>query len=391
MSAGTQPVRTPSADRRAMLDTLLRHLSMVRVTASLAAALWATACTGEIMNPGGDSPEVAAAKAKFQSEAMPILSSFCGSCHTGQANIDFMKPDPDIRTRMLGWDGLIDLTAPSQSHLLNKGAHTGPALTPDQSATLLDWINLEVAAAGGAPADPVETAKLTPVPGINTIDLGVLGLTGSTMTFLYEPLSTGMYFSDIQVVAGTGGVHLVNPLFVIWENDSAEPDPINRFGNVDLVVQEGLTSYVGGGTAVFVDVTPGAPISVDFRTATLADGTDPGGDGGGGVVGGGCNNVPAFTSAAQPPLAASCASCHGGANQDAVNATDMTKINDLSTTGQTAACAQIKTRISTLDPVNSGLFLAPDPNSGTQHPFKFASTTDLDTFKNQVIQWVNQE
>ena len=80
------------------------------------------------------------------------------------------------------------------------------------------------------------------------------------------------------------------------------------------MVQEGLTSYVGGGTAVFVDVAPTSDISVHFRVAELADGTDPGG-GDGGVVGGGCNNVPAFTSAAQPPLAASCGNCHGAGGQ----------------------------------------------------------------------------
>jgi cytochrome c553 len=373
-----------------MLAILFRHLAMVRVTAATALVLAATACAGQITTPGGDSPELAAAKARFATDVKPILDGFCGSCHIGQANIDFMRPEPDVRGHIMAWPDLVDLVAPSQSQLLNKGAHTGPSLTPDQTSVFLAWVELEAVAAGGEPADTVATDRITPVQGVNTVDLEAIGLTGSTVTFLYEPLATGMYLSDIQVSAGTGGVHLVNPLFVIWDGETPMPDPINRFGNVDLVVQETQTSYVGGGTAVFVDIPPGAPISLEFRIATLADGTDPGG-GPGGVVGGGCNNVPAFTSSAQPPIAAACASCHGGGNTDAVAATDMRKINDLTTEGQIAACAQIKTRVNDADPVNSGLFLAPDPNSGTQHPFTFPSATDSDNFRNQVILWINQE
>ncbi|MCB9562283.1 MAG: hypothetical protein H6708_17910 [Kofleriaceae bacterium] len=397
MSAGIK-VQSPRlagtvGSRRAMLETLVRHLPMVRLRVpALLALVLAAGCAGQITTPGGsDDAAVAAAKAKFTASVQPIMDGFCGSCHLGQANIDFLRPEPDPRTQMLAWDGLVRLDAPPTSGLLTKGAHSGPALTPDQSAVILDWIDLEVLAAGGEPPADVETEKLTPQPGVNTLDLGPIGLTGSSLSFLYEPLATGMYLSDIQVTGGTGGVHVVNPLFVIWNEGSPEPDPINRFGNIDLVVQEGLTSYVGGGTAVFVDVAPTSDISVHFRVAELADGTDPGG-GDGGVVGGGCNNVPAFTSAAQPPLAASCGNCHGAGGQtNAISATDMTRIADLTAEGQAAACAQVKTRVNALDPVNSGLFLAPDPNSGTQHPFKFATATDFQNFRNAVVQWINQE
>ncbi len=353
-------------------------------------------CVGEITTPGDDTvedPAVTAARTAFDEDVAPILDGFCGACHTGMPNIDFMRPNPDIRTAMLGWPSLIDLTAPTSSALLTQGAHTGPAFTPDQSSIVLEWIELEVVAAGGEPAETVETARITPTAGINTIDLTSAGLAGSTVTFLYEPLATGMYLSDIQVVAGVGGVHVINPLFVIWEAEQPSPDPINRFGNIDLTVLEGTTSYIGGGTAVFVDIAPGSDISIEFRTLETADGGDPGGDGGdGGTVGGGCNNVPAFTSAAQPPLNTNCASCHGtGGQANAISATDMTRIADLTADGQAAVCAQIKTRTNQLDPVNSGLFLAPDPNSGTAHPFKFPSATAFEAFRTSVVNWINQE
>jgi cytochrome c553 len=374
-----------------MLDTLLRHLPMVRlrISAALATALIAGACAGDITNPGGDSVAIAAAKLKFQKDVRPILDGFCGACHTGMPNIDFMRPAPDTRSAMLGWTNLVNLDRPTASGLLRKGPHSGPALTPDQSAIMLDWIELEVVAAGGEPAEAVETDRLTPVPGVNAVDLGTIGLTGSTLTFLYEPLSTGMYLSDLKVTGGAGGVRLVNPLFVIWEGAAPNPDPINRFGNVDLTVLEGETRFIGGGTAVFVDVTPGSDLSIHFRVAAFADGTEPGDDG---IIGGGCNNVPAFTASARAPIANACARCHGEGGQiDAMAATDMRRINDLTADGQAAACAQIKTRVNDADPINSGLFLAPDPGSGTSHPFKFPSAAELQAFRNDVTLWINQE
>ncbi len=356
--------------------------------ASLAVVATAGACAGDITG-SGDGAAIAAAKAKFNSDVTPILEGFCGACHVGMPNIDFMREDPDVRTRMLGWDNLVSLDSPSASGLLNKGPHSGPALTPDQSAVMLDWIELEVVAAGGEPAPTVETQRITPQPGVNDLDLGELGLTDTHLTFLYEPLATGMYLSDIKVAGGAGGAHLVNPLFVIWEENTPSPDPINRFGNVDLTVLEATTAFVGGGTAVFVDVVPGSDISVHFRVAEFADGTDPDDDG---IIGGGCNDVTAFTASAQPPLAANCASCHGeGGLTDAMAATDMTQIANLTADGQAAACAQVKTRVNVLDPVNSGLFLAPDPASGTAHPFKFPSADAFNAFRDQVILWINEE
>jgi hypothetical protein len=76
---------------------------------------------------------------------------------------------------------------------------------------------------------------------------------------------------------------------------------------------------------------------------------------------------------------------------DAIAATDMQQINDLTADGQAAVCAQVKTRVNILDPVNSGLFLAPDPASGTAHPFKFPTAGDFTNFRNQVLLWINEE
>src|SRR5262245_18173994 len=235
MPLGDQRVRGLPKSRREMLDTLYLHLRMVKLVAApaaLALALLAGGCMGEITNgANGDdtlTPDELAARTAFDQEAKPILDGFCASCHAGIANVDFMKPEPDVRTRMLTWPNLINLDTPTQSLLLNKGAHEGPALTTDQASALLSWVNLEKTAAGGT-ATTIQTAAFQPVPGANTVDLGPICLAGSTLTFRLEPLSVGIYLNEIAVNAGPDGAHVVHPLFVTWdEHGTATPDPVDR-------------------------------------------------------------------------------------------------------------------------------------------------------------------
>ncbi|HTJ44066.1 MAG TPA: hypothetical protein VL463_18295 [Kofleriaceae bacterium] len=379
-----------------MLNTLYLHLRMVKLTAAATAAmaLLVTGCMGEITNGAdGDgtlTPEEQAAKSDFETNVLPMLNGFCGSCHMGMANVDFMKPEPDVRTRMLTWPNLINLDTPASSMLLNKGAHEGPAFTTDQQALALQWINLEKVAAGTG-AVTIQTQEFQPVPGLNTVDLTPIGLTGSTLTFRLEPLSVGIYLNEITVHAGTDGAHVVHPLFVTYdEHDTASPDPVDRFSDVDLTVAAAAESPLGGGTAVFVNVQPTSKLSIHFKVAEKA--TGGGTTGGGGVVGGGCKAVAQFTQLAQPLLSQNCASCHAGANAGATSATDMTKINDLSPEGQAAACAQILTRVDKNTPTNSGIFVSTDPNQNVTHPFKFNGNAGaFSAFQTQLTMWINQE
>jgi cytochrome c553 len=369
----------------------------MRLAAPIALAisgLLGSACVGVIDGVGasddGISDEEAAALEAFDNDVVPVLQAACAACHASMANIDFLKSDPDVRTRLLEWPNkLVDLDAPAASRLLTKGAHEGPALTPEQGAPLLSWIQLERTAAGVDDV-VVELTPFQPVDGMNDIDLAAIGLTGSAITFRMERLSVGMYLSEMQVTAGPDGVTLTHPLFVHWVDGSPSPDPIDRFADIDLSLGGGNTAMIGGGTAVFVDVDPDAMMSVHFRAA-LAEGEGEGGEGGGGGGGGGCKDVASFTANAQPGLSASCVSCHGGGNPGATSAVDMRKVNDTSPEGQASACGQILSRVLLADPVNSGLFVAPDPASGTLHDFKFASAGAFTGFRDQVIQWINQE
>src|SRR5689334_4898732 len=91
------PLPTSDGSRRAMLDTLVRNLPMVRLRVSLAFAvgLVLAGCVGEITTPGGPDEDeaTAAARTAFEDQVMPILDGFCAACHSGMPNIDFMRPD----------------------------------------------------------------------------------------------------------------------------------------------------------------------------------------------------------------------------------------------------------------------------------------------------------
>jgi hypothetical protein len=177
----------------------------------------------------------------------------------------------------------------------------------------------------------------------------------------------------------------VHPLFVVWEEETPEPDPIDRFAGLELSVASGQEEMIGGGTAVFVDVAPDSMLSLHFEVAEASAG-------GGASEPTGCAAVAAFTASAQPALSASCVSCHGGANSSATNATNMTKVDDLSSDGQAAACAQILSRVNLADPLASGIFVAPDPGSGASHPFKFNGDPNaFAAFQSSLTPWIDQE
>jgi hypothetical protein len=390
-----------------MLDTLVRHLSMVRLTV-ISAILLAAGCTG-IIGGGevGETPEQAAARQYFESQVYPVLTSAsCVSCHASMPGIDFLAGAPDptaVHATVVAFEpSVVNTEAPESSRLITKGPHSGPALMPTEAAVLLQWVNLEVAA---LPEDPdrivYETTPVQPLicqagaPGeatcpINRIDLSTIGAPGSSVTFIVEPLSTGLYLSELKLEAGPEGVYVEHPLFVSWPMPTVkEPDDIDRFFATKMNLMANEILPIDGGTAAFMTFSRQSPISITFKKIDRY--VPPGGGGPGGPAGGGCKVVAAFTSIAQPQLAAKCAGpCHDGGNPSAQNAVDMSLLADTANAmSQQTACNEILTRVNKLDIPNSGILLAPDPNSGAGHPFKdpdFANFRD-----NAIIPWATME
>lgn len=377
-----------------MLDVLCRHLPMVRlrISALAALAMVAAACTGDIVDPEGDPLE--AATRAFDTTVAPTMQTKCASCHVSSTNPQFMRPDPTLREGVLNFNGgaLVDLMDPQASRLsvyASSQAHAtvGVNYLPAEAAAVTAWVELEALAAGVEAEPVVETAKITPVIGANEVDLGSIGLTGSKLTFDYQPLATGMYLSRISVDASTGGVRLVHPLFVVWDGATPIPDPIDRFSDIDLTVAEMTTSQVGGGTAVFVDIPPTGQLSLHFKTATFANGMPPSDDGG--IVGGGCKAVPLFTSAARPQLTGCANQCHAGTNAAARGATDMSKLAD--DAQQPDACAQILSRVSKLNPDQSSIIVSVDPAVPNVHPQFKVPAANFANYRTQMLMWINAE
>src|SRR5687767_2704138 len=110
MFGGLPSPRASSAgfrSRKSMLETLVRHLDMVRLT--VAASLFAMiGCTGLIDSPEPTKAEIA--RQLFVEKALPALKSVeatCTTCHAGQRPmVEFLNgaSDLEIRTTVLAYD-----------------------------------------------------------------------------------------------------------------------------------------------------------------------------------------------------------------------------------------------------------------------------------------------
>lgn len=343
-------------------------------------------------NTGPDaSAAQIAAKDAFDNGALPLLTGNCGACHSTDNEVGFLFAEPDVYTRITTWPDILDFTTPSNSLLLTKGQHVGPPWSPEDFEVVKNWIQLEAVARGNDNTDnlPV-TALFTPTMGLNSVNLP--GLPGSRITFLMEPLDTGAYLSEIRLEAGTGGVRMVHPLFLLFVDGVLQPDPVDRFSFVELSLEEGQSEYIGGGTFVIVNFPAGSDMMIQFEVLESLAG--PGMDGG---VLQSCLEVDSFTTNAQPALGFCAQNCHAGGDPQATAATDMRQLlNVADPDAQAAACGQILARINLQDPANSGLFLAPDPDSGTSHPYKFGNPDPpnpmtFQEFKDMVLLWANTE
>jgi mono/diheme cytochrome c family protein len=396
--------------RRAMLDTLLKHLPMVRLSVGALAALLFMGCSG-LIDTGDEnvSAEEQLARSLFISKAKPVFDNNCVACHSGSdPTVAFLQaPDPmAVRAKLLASD-YVNLEAPQSSRLLTKGAHSGPALIASQASDLLEWLAAERDAAGvaGTVDTGLETQPFTPVlctsgnPGeptcpITYVDITGLveGWAGAKIKFVAQPLSQDLYVTNLSLEGGAEGVYIEHPLFVSWP-PMAEPipDTLDRFFNVKMNLAAGeAATQINGGTAAFINFSPNNQITIHFKVVDRYR-PDTGG-GGGGMTATGCKALTQFKANARGPLQTSCASCHANAgNANARGAMDLTGIAATDDATLTNVCNQARTRINFQDTNASGFYIAPNPAMQTNHPFKFGTQANFDTFKAAVDVWVQAE
>jgi hypothetical protein len=413
--------------RRAMLDTLMRHLDMVRLSAGMLAAIALMGCAGLIDGTGDPSltPEQRAAIQAWEQYAAPVFTTNCVACHAGTdpatAFLGGTSVDA-IRKTLLGWDPqVVNLDAPESSRVLTKGAHTGPALGATDSANILKWVQAERdAAMKSNPGPQLETARFAPllctggtagdVSGcstgdpthccpVNVVPLDDLHLVGAEIDFVAQPLGSDLYVSDLYLKASTDGAYLEHPLFASWPTAGGNPipDTIDRFFAVKMnlamatgaVVCPGPScDHIGNGAAAFVGFAPQNQLSIHFKVLDPyhMDAMPPPA-----TVGCATMGFAAFLANAKPALQPCATMCHGGANAGAKSALDM---SGLASTTDNTTCLQVRGHVNFQAIPQSGVLLAPDPGSGdTAHPAKFGNQLagTIAAFQTSMNAWINVE
>jgi hypothetical protein len=105
-----------------------------------AAFVWACSSSSSGDSAGSGSE----AKTFFTSKVYPSLNPTCKGCHQGgqRGAPVFIAGGADTTyTAIDGFPGLI--ATPSLSPIIQKGAHSGPALTSDQNDLVTQWLKLE--------------------------------------------------------------------------------------------------------------------------------------------------------------------------------------------------------------------------------------------------------
>ncbi len=402
--------------RRAMLDTLVKHRNLVRLSAPMLAALalTASACTGLIPGGSGGStgtPEEKAARESFVTKAKPHLDAYCLSCHAGSDPMIAFLAGADAmaqRSSLLGTE-VVNLEAPQSSRILTKGAHSGPALTAQQASDILQWVQAERDAAGvaGTADTGLETAAFTPLlctsgsPGeatcpINYVDIGGLveGWAGAQIRFVAQPLSQDLYLTNLALQGGPEGVYLEHPLFVSWPAQGQPiPDTLDRFFSVKLNMMPGaMAEPIGGGTAAFINFVPTNQLTIHFKVVDRYRPDSDTGGGGTGAGASGCKQLASFKTNARGPLQNSCGNCHANqGNGNARGAMDLVGIASTDDNVLQGVCNQARTRINFTDTNASGFYIAPNPAQATNHPFKFPDANGFNAFKTPVDIWVQAE
>lgn len=403
----------PLGSRKAMLETLFRHLDMVRLSVGAMVMVAVVGCTG-LIDGGSDgmTKQEREALAKFEEGALPVLQSACAGCHANDVkNVGFMKgaDATEIRASIKAYNPpsggpVINTEEPEVSRLLTKGQHDGPLLTSPQASALLEWIQAEQESAKHDPLNPIVIIA-TPAAAVQICTAGLPGdatcptnhialdglnkvaLPGTEITFTAQALQSGLYITNLQLVGGTAGAYIEHPLFVsVAANGDTLPDSIDRFFDIKQNQAANMSGQIAGGTAQFVGFKAEDKMYVSFKdikTFQMSTTTTPKT---------GCKDLAKFKTNVAPLVNQRCANCHAGnANANAKSTMDVTGVGTTDDAMLLLACNAMRSRVDLVNTAMSGIYLAPQPGNNTNHPFKFNPATDFTAFQTSVDVWVQAE
>jgi hypothetical protein len=385
---------------------------------TVAALLVLSGCTGiiDITEAGDDGEEVdppePTALELWNTNAAPIMTQNCATCHVSSPaaqNYWFLAGTntDEMRATLLA-SREVNMDTPSNSLILSRGAHEGPALTNDQAVLLLEWLQKEQSEQTVGPGEVVlKTNPITvqkcdgqplascPVNTINLADIADAGLDG-TITFKAPTIAGMLYVNELTLHGGTKGAYLEHMLFVAVPPAAADGTPsdvepvadsIDRYDDIKFNVMAATDTPIEGGTAGFSGFPDDFQVIVSFKVAKEYKPDGPTAD-----DPGACKALAAFKTNTQTQMTTNCGNaCHLGGNPAAKAAMDLTGINTTDDTKIALACAQVKSRVVLATPAMSGIFLAPKPGNMT-HPFNFNNNNaNYNAFVTSVTTWITAE
>ena len=336
----------------------------------------------------------------FTEKAGPVLKDNCAACHAvAQGSVKpFLARDDEYKS-ITGYESgkFISVPMVTQSLLLAKGSHTGPALDPEQYATVQSWIEAEMAARPSNVGGKTKSALLPTAPittGEFNMNFGSedpINDPQANLTFNLAPDSSNLYrISKLQLTAGpTTGIRIKHPKFYFITAKTSFADPADSLAGVDQVVAANGTITVGSGSILLTNAPsndPNTRIGVAFELVEKAMPVN---------VNIMCKDFKSFNPALVKDLQGCSNQCHSpGKNNSAASAFDMSLSTSTDMTNLQKFCVQTLGRISTATPNKSILLTQAIPAAmgGTpNHPFKYTVAADITRFTNEVTTWAAGE
>ncbi len=264
-----------------MRVNLLGPLPLLMLSAPLVVGCQAAIIRAPGAFDDGGSTTIDDPAAFFAAEVEPILTVNCGGCHEDEVasrGAVFLNP-ASYYASVRGYDGLVVPGDTAASRLVNKGEHRGPALSANDATTIGRWIDAEGASTTPAPVEPpIDTAVSTsayPVEeGENRIPLAEVGLPGAELVFTARRINSGvnMLLTNVELVAGAGGLSVTRPRFVIHDDADASATRLDSdtFADVTLRVEAGMTGTLASAHAIAPFPAMGS-VAVQFDSAEVPD------------------------------------------------------------------------------------------------------------------------
>jgi len=333
----------------------------------------------------------------------PELVQTCGLCHKegGSADAPFIagKTPEERYASITAWPGIV-VANPDQSLLIthpddpNHGGGEAPGMPVKLKPDVLAWLAVEAQNLPENQADIGPSVKpFRPLLGgaFNTIYLGGLGPEFEYMSISFNADAIGgttdkptmLWLRNITVhTVADLPLHIVHPLFTVYApGQAADPDPVDSFSTIDQTFTIDGDPTLGTGEVILTNWHKGSYLGAAFELIEVY--------GGNAGTGSGCNDIVSFQTNVVPAMQTCMMNCHGGKNPQAKGTMNLSELNAAM---PTAACIEVRARISPGNPDASQIVQVTDPVQNVVHMYKFEGDINAyNAFKASVTPWIMAE